>query len=1114
MSDKKEKRLIKIASEFNVGIATIVEFLQKKGFKIPSNPNAKVSDECYEILQREYSSQLSVKKESEKLNLRKNRAQKESVTIDDLNEDDDFEGESESDSAQDEVLIIKDLSGKKKITESSHIDNRKHKGLNILGKIDLDQPKKKVSVTDLEDKTKLQITHSDGDEVVENESFESVEKHHEPQEELVSAVEKNTIKKDEEIIEPTESDDIKSDTTIYSYPNNDLFEEEEYDDDYEEEETDDRFDDNKLEKHVKPEKDEELKLEREDDIKLTAENNKPEKFENEIKVLGKIDLDSLNQKTRPDKKTRKQKEEERRLKDKGKSDKFKPFDKTKKRAEESKPASEKVAVKKTPIIADTKKSQVVDPDLDLELDDTEEIFRTEITQLTGPTVVGKIDLPLEKKAKKKPVASSSDKSKRKKKKRKRIGKGFDDVETEVTSKQKAVDKESSEKKRFDKTLKSQTTGTSEADKKKARTKRPKRFQKTEVNEEDVQKQIKETLARLTAGKHKSKGAKHRRLKREQFNKKTQDEVVQQEKEKMILKVTEFVSVNELANMMNVSVNEVIAECMNLGLFVGINQRIDAETIVVIADEFGFEVEFVSIDLQEAIKEEIDDEADLIPRAPIVTVMGHVDHGKTSLLDFIRKTNVIEDEAGGITQHIAAYRVTLENGSQITFLDTPGHMAFTAMRARGAQITDVVIIVISADDNVMPQTVEAINHSQVAGVPMVFAINKIDKPGANPEKIKEELANMNLLVEDWGGKYQSQEISAKKGLNINTLLEKVLLEAEMLELKANPKRLATGTVIEASLDRGMGYTSTVLVQNGTLKVGDFILAGVHTGRVKAMYNERKQRVKSVGPSEPVLILGLDGAPQAGDKFNVMSSEREAKELANKREQLQREQGLRAQKHITLDEIGRRIAIGNFKELNIIVKGDVGGTVEALADSLIKLSTEQVQVNTIHKAVGEIGEGDIMLAAASNAIVVGFQVRPSMAARKLAEAEGIDIRIYSIIYDAINEIKDAIEGMLSPVMKEEIIGTAEVLETFRITKVGTVAGCIVRDGKLFRTSKIRIIREGIVIYTGDLGSLKRFKDDAKEVKVGFECGLNIEKFNDIKVGDIIEAFEQVEVKQKLD
>ena len=641
---------------------------------------------------------------------------------------------------------------------------------------------------------------------------------------------------------------------------------------------------------------------------------------------------------------------------------------------------------------------------------------------------------------------------------------------------------------------------------------PKPIVRPEVSDEEVSKQVKDTLARLTAKGAKSKSAKYRKDKRDAVAERMNEEFEREEMERSTLKVTEFVTVSELATMMNVTPTQVITACMNLGLMVSINQRLDAEALVVVAEEFGYKVEFVSVEIQEAINDDNEDkEEDLVPRPPIVTVMGHVDHGKTSLLDNIRKTNVIEGEAGGITQHIGAYSVEL-NGQKITFLDTPGHEAFTAMRARGAAVTDVAIIIVAADDSVMPQTVEAINHAQAAGVPMVFAINKIDKPNANPDHIKEQLSQMNYLVESWGGKYQDQEVSAKKGMNLDKLLEKVLLEAEMLDLKANPNKKAQGTVIESTLDKGRGYVSTILVQSGTLHVGDVILSGTYTGRVKAMFNENGKKVESAGPSTPVQVLGLNGAPQAGDTFNVMEDDRSAREIANKREQLQRMQGIMTQKHVTLDEIGRRIAIGSFKELNIIVKGDVDGSIEAMSGSLIKLSKETVQVNVIHAAVGQISESDVLLAAASNAIIVGFQVRPSASARKLAEKEEIEIRLYSIIYDAINDIKDAIEGMLEPVMKEEIVASVEVLEIFKISKVGTVAGCIVREGRLQRSTPIRVIRDGIVIYTGKLGSLKRFKDDVKEVTNGQDCGLNIESFNDIRVGDIVEGYEQVEVKRK--
>lgn len=820
------------------------------------------------------------------------------------------------------------------------------------------------------------------------------------------------------------------------------------------------------------------------------------------KVLGKMNVDEL-QKRKPTKKHKKA-EEVKPSKPESKpaapkaDEKPTPVSKKAKAEEPNKPTkSAKPEQPKEPKSQEIKKEDVPQEKEAVK----DELYRSQVEKLTGPTVVGKIDLA-NMEPKKKPAGaaqSATDNAKAKKKRRKRIKK--DNQKVNVSPNDKGASSTPSKQQN------PQGGSGANIKKKKKKQLRP------EVSEEDVQKQIKETLARLTSKGGKSKGSKYRREKRDMISARHQEEMEREMKEKSILKVTEFVSANELANMMDVSPTEVIEVCMNLGLMVSINQRLDAETMALVADEFGFEVEFVSIDLQEAIGNEEDKPEDLVPRAPIVTVMGHVDHGKTSLLDFVRNANVIAGEAGGITQHIGAYAVELEGGKQITFLDTPGHEAFTAMRARGARITDVAIIVVAADDNVMPQTIEAINHASAAGVPIVFAINKIDRPNANPEKIKESLASMNYLVEEWGGKYQSQDISAKSGLNIDKLLDKVLLEAELLDLKANPKKKAIGTIIESSLDKGRGYTATVLVEAGTLNQGDIMIAGTHFGHVKAMFNERGKRITEAGPATPVQVVGLNGAPLAGDYFNIMDSDKEAKEIANKREQLQRMQGLRAQKHITLDEIGRRIAIGNFQELNIVLKGDVDGSIEALSDSLIKLSTEQIQVNIIHKAVGQISESDILLAAASNAIVIGFQVRPSLGARRLAEKEEIDIRMYSIIYDAINEVKAAMEGMLSPEIKEEILGTAEVLDTFKITKVGTVAGCIVREGKILRNAKCRLIRDGIVVYTGDLGSLKRFKDDAKEVNNGFECGLNINNFNDIKVGDSIESFQEVEVKRKL-
>ncbi|MEW6468491.1 MAG: translation initiation factor IF-2 [Bacteroidota bacterium] len=766
----------------------------------------------------------------------------------------------------------------------------------------------------------------------------------------------------------------------------------------------------------------------------------------EVSVKGKIDLESINTKTKPEKKSKKKDEEEE--------------SKAKKSA---------------------KKEAAEEPAETAEKPKEDNFIKTEYQKLEGPKILSKIELPVEEK--KKPVASSNaDFETDRKKKRKRINKNK--VST-ADFKQTDIDRH-----------------------------KGKRDQKPrhELSEEEIQKQIKETLARLSGG-GKSKASKYRREKRDEIRSKMAEEAEQVATESRTIKVTEFVSANQLATMMGVSATEIIAKCMGIGLFVSINQRLDAETISMIAEEYGHKVEFVSVEVQEAIREEEDTPEQLKPRPPIVTVMGHVDHGKTSLLDHIRKTNVIAGEAGGITQHIGAYSVNLANGKTITFLDTPGHEAFTAMRARGAQVTDVAIIVVAADDSVMPQTIEAINHAQAAGVPMVFAINKIDKPGANPDKIREALANMNILVEEWGGKYQCQEISAKKGLNIEALLDKVLLEAEFKDLKANPDKKAVGTIIESTLDKGRGYVATVLVKTGTLRVGDYVLAGCYSGKVKALFNERGQPLEEAGPSHPAVMLGLNGAPQAGDKFNVMEDEREAKEIANKRLQLQREQGIRTQKHITLDEIGRRLAIGDFRELNVIVKGDVDGSIEALTDSLQKLSTEKIQVNIIHKSVGAITESDVLLASASNAIIVGFQVRPSVSARKLAETEQIDIRLYSIIYDAINEVKAAMEGMLAPEFQEKIVSNIEIREVFKITKVGTIAGCMVLDGKIQRNTKVRVIRDGIVVYTGELGSLKRFKDDVKEVAAGFECGLNILNFNDIKVGDIIEGYELVEVKAKL-
>jgi translation initiation factor IF-2 len=786
------------------------------------------------------------------------------------------------------------------------------------------------------------------------------------------------------------------------------------------------------------------------------------------KTVGKIDLDKKPEKP----KTEEPKEEAPKVEPE------KAKEETPVQKEEEKPAA-KAEEPKTEEVAETSEEAPSDT------------IKTNYQKLSGPKITGdKIDLSQFNKPKKKKVedkggnkGASSDSGDRKKR-RKRIVKSGPQAGGARNNRGPAA-------------------------RKGQRSSAP----KVEPTEEEVQKQVRETLEKLQGKSSKGRGAKYRREKRDQHRQQTEKDLEQQELESKILKVTEFVTVNELATMMNVSTTQIISACMSLGIMVTMNQRLDAETLSIVADEFGYEVEFVTAEIEETIEEVQDSPEDLKSRAPIVTVMGHVDHGKTSLLDYIRQENVIAGESGGITQHIGAYGVALEDGQRITFLDTPGHEAFTAMRARGAQVTDIAIIVIAADDDIMPQTKEAISHAQAAGVPIVFAINKVDKPTANPDKIKEGLAGMNLLVEDWGGKVQSHDISAKTGQGVKELLEKVLLEAELLELKANPKRLATGTVVEAFLDKGRGYVATILVQAGTLNIGDYVLAGTCSGKVKAMQDERGKSVKSAGPSTPISILGLDGAPQAGDRFHVLEDEREAKQIAAKRSQLQREQSVRTQRHITLDEIGRRIALGDFQELNIILKGDVDGSVEALTDSFQKLSTDEIQVNIIHKGVGAITESDVLLASASDAIIIGFNVRPMGNARSIADKEEIDIRTYSIIYDAINDLKDAMEGMLSPEMKEEITGNAEIRETFKISKVGTIAGCMVTSGKIFRNSRIRLIRDGVVIYTGELASLKRFKDDVKEVSKGYDCGLQIKNYNDIREGDIVEAFQEVAVKKKL-
>jgi translation initiation factor IF-2 len=1025
----KPIRLSKAAREYNVGIHTIVEYLQKKGVEISSSPNTKLTPEMYELLELEFSAQKTVKQESQKIGLE--YKDHETITISDAVTEDKAktkDAEFESD------IFIKDQS------------------------ISTD----KSPVVEVEKTPEPEVTKAQEVVVEKKKDKAETEKVSEPE-------------KVKEEIPPAKEDLITDEPEIVE----EIVKEEE---------------------KPKPEEKEIKETEQEIIVEEKEPEVIPEKEEDQdgIKVVGKIDLTSINEKMKP---ARKSKEEKKKERAKKKKPAEKPTAEKEIEKEIKKEIKEEVVIE--PAVEE--KQEVVSPP-EPEVEEKKEeapvdkdFIKTKFEKLTGPKILDKIDITgFAKKPEKKPVASSKDDQlSNRKKRRKRIVKKAGPVVTDKNQKTSPADQSKGTKPPRDNKRVSRRDRT-----------RP------EVSEEDIQKQIKETLAKLTGG-GKSKASKYRREKRQTVSDQKQKEIEKQAEDQMIIKVTEFVTANELAVMMNVEVNQIISTCMSLGLFVSINQRLDAETLTLVADEFGYKVEFVSVDVQEAIGEfsEEDTPEDTEDRIPVVTVMGHVDHGKTKLLDYVRSANVVAGEAGGITQHIGAYEVTLENGKKITFLDTPGHEAFTAMRARGAKVTDLAIIVIAADDNVMPQTKEAINHAQAAGVPIIFAINKIDKPTANPDKIKDELSQMNILVEDWGGKFQSQEISAINGQGIDVLLEKVLLEAEMLELKANSDRLAVGTIIESSLDKGRGYVTKLLVQNGTLKIGDMVIAGSAYGKVKAMYDERNRLVKKAGPSVPVLMLGLSGAPGAGDGFNVMRDEREAKAIANKRQQLQREQGIRTQKHITLDEIGRRLAIGDFKELNIIVKGDVDGSVEALSDSLLKLTNSQVQVNIIHKSVGAVTESDVMLASASDAIIVAFQVRPSVTARRLAESEQIDIRLYSIIYKAIEEIQAAIEGMLTPDIEEKIVCNVEIREIFKITKVGTIAGCMVLDGTITRNTKIRIIRDGIVVYTGSLGSLKRFKDDVKEVKFGYECGLNIENFNDIKVGDIVEGYEEVEVKRKL-
>ena len=967
-------RLNKVTRDLNVGMTTLVDFLQKKGHVVENNPNTKITEEEYEMLVKEYSKDMTLKQEAERLvHERINRDRPQSGAPASVHPSAPEHTPTLTPTPAPTPAPVEEA--KPVVVKKEEEIYEPHPHIKTIGHIDLDQFKPKVKTAP--------------EPVIEKPKPAEPKVVNEPVKPVIEEPVKPVVIEAPTPVKPVVHEKPKEKAPVVVAP-----------------------------APVAPVVPEPEETTSEPAIFTLGGN----KLESNIKVIKTIDLDALNQSTRPKKKTQAEKKKER---------------------EEKNPAPKAA----TPGIR------------------------------TGESTIPK------------PVAASADPNFQKKK-RSRIKDGKVKInETQQTPGTPRVAQSSSDVK--------------------SRLKKP--VLKSEVSTEDVSKQVKETLARLTSKP--KKGTKYRKDKREAGSQRRMEEAEQERLESQTIKITEFVTVNDLANMMDVPAVQVISTCMSIGQMVSINQRLDAETINFVADEFGFKTEYVSAEVMEAIQVEEDLEEDLKPRPPIVTVMGHVDHGKTSLLDYIRNANVIAGEAGGITQHIGAYNVMLEDGRKITFLDTPGHEAFTAMRARGAKVTDIVIIIVAADDNVMPQTIEAINHAAAANVPMLFAINKIDKPGADPEKIKDTLAQMNYLVEDWGGKYQSQDISAKKGLNVKELLEKVLLEAEMLELKANPNKKAIGSVIESSLDKGRGYVATVLVNNGTLKIGDIVIAGTNHGRIKAMFNERGVRVKEAGPSEPVMILGLNGAPQAGDNFHVLDSEQEAREIANKREQLQREQGLRTNKLLTLAEIGRRIAVGNFKELNVIVKGDVDGSVEALSDSLIKLTTEEIQVNVIHKAVGAISESDVTLASASDAIIVGFQVRPSQAARRLADKEGVDMHMYSIIYDAIEEVKSAMEGMLTPDVKEEITATIEIRDVFKITKVGTVAGCMVKEGKVKRGNKLRLIRDGIVIFTGEMGALKRFKDDVKEVNFGYECGLSFAKYENLQVGDIVEAFEEIEVRKSL-
>lgn len=1009
----------------NVGIATVVEFLQKKGYTVEANPNTKITEEQYAILVKEFSTDKNLRIESERfIQERQNKDRnKASVAIDG------YEKQPEKPKTDDVIKTVVPEDARPKFKPVGKIDLNK---FNRKTDKEAASETKPQPQTEVQPQTKPEAPKPAPAPVVEEKKVEEVVK---PV--VVEA------KKEEVVVPVSKPEPVKEAQPVVVEQPKPVVEEKVVEEVKKEEQKVEAAPEIKEEKvESKPVVSEAAESEKKDDDVFKI--RQPE-FVSKINVIGQIDLAALNQSTRPKKKSKEEKRKEREEKEKVRQDQRKQI--------------------KDAIIKEIRKD----------------------------------DNKVAKSAPKENADANA------KKKRIRINKEKVDVNNVASNfahptpnSQKPAGQGGGGQNR------------NRNNNNKDRFKKP--VVKQEVSEEDVAKQVKETLARLTT-KGKNKASKYRKEKREMVSSRMQELENQEMEDSRVLKITEFVTANELASMMDVSVNQVIATCMSIGMMVSINQRLDAETINLVAEEFGFKTEYVSAEVAQAIVEEEDAEEDLEPRAPIVTVMGHVDHGKTSLLDYIRKANVIAGEAGGITQHIGAYHVSMEDGRKITFLDTPGHEAFTAMRARGAKVTDIAIIIVAADDNVMPQTKEAINHAMAAGVPIVFAINKVDKPTANPDKIKEELAAMNFLVEEWGGKYQSQDISAKKGMGVSELMEKVLLEAEMLELKANPNRNATGSIIESTLDKGRGYVATVLVSNGTLKVGDIVLAGTSYGRVKAMFNERNQRIKQAGPSEPALILGLNGAPAAGDAFHVVETDQEAREITNKREQLQREQGLRTQKILTLDELGRRIALGNFQELNIIVKGDVDGSVEALSDSLIKLSTPQIQVNVIHKGVGQISESDVSLAAASDAIIIGFQVRPSGSAERMAEKEGVDIRKYSVIYDAIEEVKAAMEGMLAPEVKEVVTSTIEVREVFNITKVGTVAGAVVKTGKVKRSDKARLIRDGIVIFSGAINALKRFKDDVKEVGTNFECGISLVNYNDIKMGDMIETYEEVEVKQTL-